>query len=169
MRLKSASTQTEITLYDLFHKLINGYSCTGGLLDGRTDDTWLQQQVWLFDFDNKSVTLPKLTIEAAVEVFHKVGIKPVFVYETYSSTPEARKFRIGCVSMGVVTCTDTRRRLVQGITDLFPTVQEPDQKTGRIITVAQIDRACVDAARFFYGTTPAHYNKWFDDGEAFNI
>lgn len=169
MRLKNANTQTEITLSDLFQKLIKGYACTGGLLNGRTDDTWLSQQVWLFDFDNKSRTMPQLTISAAVETFHKVGIKPIFVYETYTSTPELRKFRIGCVSREVVTYLDTRRRLIQGITDLFPTVQEPDPKTGRMITAAQIDRACVDAARFYYGTTPKHYNKWFDDGEAFDI
>ena len=168
MRLKSANTQTELSLYDVYSRLTSGYACTGGLLSGRTDPTWLQQQLWLFDFDNKSRTLPQLTIKGAKEVFQKVGINPIFAHETYSSTSELRKFRIGCVGE-VVTCTDTRRRLMEGIVNLFPTAQEPDPKTGRILTVAQIDRACVDAARFFYGCTPSHYAIWFDDGEAFTI
>ena len=168
MRLKNAATQTEIRLYDLFLQLTNGYACTGGLLNGRKDENWLSQQAWFFDIDNKSRTLPKLTIAGALEVFNDVGIKPAFVYETYSSTPELRKFRIAAVSLEVVTCSDTRRRIMEGVTNLFPTAQEPNE-AGRMCTVAQIDRACTDAARFFYGCTPHHYKKWFDSGEAFTL
>ena len=145
-----ANNRESINISELAHLLTQGCSFTPGVFSGgkRTNDTWVQQQVFALDFDHD------YRIEEFLAVSLKWGIKPTFMYPTFNHTEQAHRFRAVFVHDTVVT--DMRLRyLIQGLLMLiFP-------KPGSSNDTAA-DKQCIDPARIFCGTDKPLIKESFD-------
>ena len=84
----------DITIKDLADALVHGASFRPGVLYGRKKDDWKEQQLFGLDFDHNT------TIEEKYEKAIALGIKPCFLYTTFSHSEKEHKFRM-------VFCNDT--------------------------------------------------------------
>lgn len=114
--------------------ICSGYTFTPAALNGTTADSWESQALWCVDIDNDDGHL--LTPSEAVEIMAAAGISPLFIYYSFSHTPEKPKFRIVVMTTETVTDPDKAQRMREGLLSLFP----------------GSDKACADAARMFLGT-----------------
>lgn len=167
------------TIHDVVEHVRQGHALCAGLLGGKwrakknVDGSW-----WILgDIDNSKVLLdeegkpvkdenghtvkvydPQLTIEQALEhPFLKQYCS--LIYTTASHTPDWHKFRVIFLLPQEVDA-DTVEFLVRGLMQLFP----------------QLDPACKDASRVFYGATKATFpliqpnavlpQAWVDDAIA---
>lgn len=96
----------------------------------RKNANWVSQSLFCLDFDDDTIS-----IEDVIERFEKYGIIPNMYYTTFSDTPQKRKFRFCLFLDQVVTDKSDRDKIAKGLLALFP----------------EADKACKDAARFFYG------------------
>lgn len=151
-RLKQSDSIQDLDLTGITRAICSGQTITAGELHGTTAADWKSQELFIFDFDNDSVTMPKITPVEAHSVFANHGFPVVFSYHTFSSMPEHEKFRVAIMCDEVVTEPTEATRIITGIMSLFPTAQEPDPKTGKIRTVAQVDLSCTNLDRIFFGT-----------------
>lgn len=114
--------------------ICSGYTFTPAALNGTTADSWESQALWCVDIDNDDGHL--LTPSEAVEIMAAAGISPLFIYYSFSHTPEKPKFRIVVMTTETVTDPGKAQRMREGLLSLFP----------------GSDKACADAARMFLGT-----------------
>jgi hypothetical protein len=122
----------------------------------RKNANWISQSLFCLDFDDDTIT-----IEGVIERFETHGIIPNMYYTTFSDTPEKRKFRFCLFLDQTVTNKSDRDKIAKGLLALFP----------------EADKACKDAARFFYGGRvsevlnkyPINYHKAADLVSIFNI
>lgn len=72
------------------------------------------------DIDNKRTDVEIETPAHVAEVLAAHGLKAAFMYETFNSTPENRRFRVALVSDEEFTDKDERGRVQAAIIALFP-------------------------------------------------
>lgn len=122
-------TQTEIEIEDLAIGLCNGMTCKPALLNGTKSVDWIQQQVFMLDFDDGT------TIEKELQNCNTLGIKPVFAYTSFSHTDNHHKFRLVFVADEVITDVDKRNKLQITLINTFD----------------KSDKVTFDCTRIFYG------------------
>lgn len=141
-RLGRRSSLKDLNIADLPGHIANGASFTPGALTGTTARSWVSQQLFCVDIDNvgrdgKPLSDP-LTVSGCLDIMKQNKVEPLFVYHTFSNTPELPKFRVCVLSDEAITDRDEAAQIQKGLTNLFP---GSDGKT-------------VDLARIFFGSTP---------------
>lgn len=121
--------QTEIEISELASGLCNGMTCKPALLNGTKSVDWIEQQVFMLDFDEGT------TIEEELNNCDRLGIKPVFAYTSFSHSEEEHRFRIVFVADEVIRDVDKRNKL----------------QTTLINTFDKSDKVTFDCTRIFYG------------------
>ena len=116
-------------------------------------DGFVQQQLFGIDLDNDYLPEGKrakkdkqrlpdgeyIPHEKALELCEAAGIKPLIIYQTFSSTEALEKYRILFALDDVVTDDAERQRIDRAAFDIF----------GRAT-----DQSCKNADRIFYGSKP---------------
>lgn len=131
-----ARNRTSLTVPQLAQLLTSGCTFAPGVFrdERRSNETWVQQQVFGLDFDHG------WRVEDFLRLSERLGVRPAFVYPTFSHTDAEHRFRAVFVNDKVVT--DPRlRKLIQGA--LLLLFVQGD---------AVADTQCSDAARFFLGS-----------------
>lgn len=103
---------------------------------GTVKEDFTEQTLFMDDIDNKRTDIPLETPAHVAEVLAAYNLKVSYMYETFNSTADNQRFRIGLVSDGVFTDKDERDRVQAAIIKLFP----------------QSDLTCTNADRVFFGT-----------------
>lgn len=133
----------DVTVSDLTDCIRHGYSWTPAEMTGRTGDTWKSQQIIIADIDNDrdhvQIDTP-LTIDDAIACMKDHGITPAIMYDSFSSKPDFRKFRIVLVLDRPITDVDTAVDLTARFTGILN-----DLRPGCA------DTKMADAARFVFG------------------
>lgn len=131
------SNPVDCSLKEIVSYIEKGYTISPAVIKGGlTAKNWFSQQIFLCDIDNDAKDEKYLNIDEAVELCNKVGLPCAFIIETFSSTPEHPKFRIGFIFNEVVKDTNKRAVIIETLTSLF----------------RQADAACTNADRIFLGT-----------------
>lgn len=134
-----AKSKQKITIRYLADAIYNGQSFKVAALNGAKNSDWVSQQIFALDIDNKGAEIEQygyLTIEEAIERCKRYGIKPAFIYESFSSTEEIVKFRIVFVMDEVITDRRDRTTVQMALMRIFP----------------ESDPACKDYSRLFFGS-----------------
>ena len=98
--------ETDISIEDLANELIQGASFKPAVLvGGNRAENWFQQQLFVLDFDGGT------EIEEAYNNAVELGIKPCFMYTTFSHTEKHHKFRMIFCSDKVITDGNLRDKL----------------------------------------------------------
>ncbi|MCL2198766.1 MAG: AAA family ATPase [Defluviitaleaceae bacterium] len=158
VRLKTPARIVDVTIGELVKAISEGRAFTPGVMHGTGKADWKQQQLFVIDIDNDVDSLPHLTPEGVYQTLEGAGLYVVFMYYSYSSTPQKLKFRAVLVCDRVVTDKQEHYSIYQAIYSLFPKT-EITNNAGRRVTKAQIDLSCCNLDRYFYGT-----NKGIVDG-----
>lgn len=120
---------TDITIGELAEALVHGASFRPGVLYGRKKSDWKKQQLFGLDFDHDT------TIEEKYNRAIELGIKPCFMYTTFSHSEQEHKFRM-------VFCNDT-------------VIEDADFRDKLQATLMGImegaDPVCFNRDRLFYG------------------
>jgi len=103
---------------------------------GTKDEDFSRQIVFMSDIDNKRADLLAETPAHIAELLAQYGLKPAFMYETFSSTAELQRFRIALVADEDFTDRAERDRVQAALIAAFP----------------QSDQTCINADRIFFGT-----------------
>lgn len=131
-----AHNRKTLTVSELAELLTSGCTFAPGVFryGRRSNDTWVQQQVFGLDFDHG------WRVEDFIMLSERLGVRPAFVYPTFSHTDAEHRFRAVFVNDTVVV--DPRlRKLIQGA--LLLLFVQGD---------AVADTQCRDAARYFLGS-----------------
>jgi hypothetical protein len=124
-------TGITITEFSRYVTLPYSYTWSGGKFKGtRSNDTWLEQQVFALDFDDGTITT-----EEVIERLNQIGIYPQVWYSTFSDSPQKRKFRVVIFLDAPVTDKRTHKFIFDTLFFLFP----------------EVDKQCRDASRYFFG------------------
>lgn len=115
---------------ELASALVHGQSFRPSVLNGRTKDTWVQQQLFGLDFDHD------VTVDEVLACLQEHHLTPVFTYYTFTHTSENPRFR-------VILCSDTV------IKDAL--LRDQIQATLMGI-VKKSDKKCKNRDRLFLGT-----------------
>ncbi len=124
--------QMDVTIDDLTKLVTAPYSYTfsPGLFNGtRSNANWTGQSLFCLDFDNG------ISPESVMKRLNDLGINPNFIYNSFSDSPELRKFRVGFVMNTLVTDADVAKGITKGLIKLFP----------------EADKSCRDYARLYFG------------------
>lgn len=135
-RLQNKTTIGKYTLANIRATAMAGYSISVGVMKGTRAADWLRQQVFLVDIDNENDNFLVLTLEKALAICKKYGLKPVFFYYTFRHTEEKPKFRLGFICNEVITDENKRRLIMKTLISLFN----------------QADKSAHNADRVFYAT-----------------
>jgi len=140
-----ARNRTSLTVPQLAQLLTSGCTFAPGVFRDRrrSNETWVQQQVFGLDFDHG------WRVEEFLKLSERLGVRPAFVYPTFSHTATDHRFRAVFVNDTVVA--DPRlRKLIQGTLLLL-----------FVLGDAVADTQCRDAARFFLGGNRACLHEEF--------
>ena len=131
-----ARNRKALTLPELAELRTSGCTFAPGVFrdSRRSNDTWVQQQVFGLDFDHG------WRVEEFLRLSERLGVRPAFVYPTFSHTDTDHRFRAVFVNDTVVT-NPRLRKLIQGALQLLFVQGD-----------AVADTQCSDAARFFLGS-----------------
>ena len=147
-RLSDQGTIVDLDAETILDRLCHGQTVQPGVtlagrdpekgLPGTLADDWVEQTLFLLDFDNREgVTV---TPEAAVAKLAEHNIPVAFAYPTFSSGPDKVKFRLALVSDQAFTDRAERDRVQRALCKSF---------------YPQADPSCTDAGRMFFGTDKA--------------
>ena len=120
---------TNITIKDLSDALVHGASFRPGVLYGRSKNDWKEQQLYGLDFDHNT------TIEEKYNKAMMLGIKPCFMYTTFSHSEEEHKFRMVFCNNKVITDGNYRDKLQATLMGIME----------------DADPVCRNRGRLFYG------------------
>lgn len=120
---------TEISIEDLSLGLSNGMTCKPALLNGSKSINWVQQQIFMLDFDHNT------TIDEELQVCNTLNIIPVFGYTSFSHSEQEHHFRLAFVTDEVITDVDKRNKLQGTLIGIF----------------SNSDKVTFDCTRIFYG------------------
>ncbi|EOU1666981.1 hypothetical protein ACSXCJ_09355 [Clostridium perfringens] len=118
---------------------LEGRTFKAAAVEGKTNHDWLSQDIFAIDIDNeygkREKEHPYLSMEDAYKRCEKYNVMPIFIYPSFSSTPEFNKYRL--VFRVPITVTDlrVRRFMILALMEIFP----------------ERDKSCIDAARTFFG------------------
>lgn len=119
-----------ISIKELAESLCKGASFKPAVLQGgRKAENWSQQQLFGLDFDDGT------TIEETYNKVVKLGIKPCFVYTTFSHTEDHHKFRMIFCNSEVITDGTLRDKLQATLMGV----------------VGGVDEVCFNRDRLFFG------------------
>lgn len=128
--VQKSITQTDISIENLADALTNGASFKPAVLvDGNKAENWSQQQLFGLDFDDGT------EIEEAYNKVIELGIKPCFMYTTFSHKEEHHKFRMIFCNDTVITDGDLRDKLQATLMGV----------------IGGIDKVCFNRDRLFFG------------------
>ncbi|HEZ7985908.1 MAG TPA: phage/plasmid primase, P4 family [Ruminococcus sp.] len=152
-RLGGETAHRETSLQQLAKLIENGVTVQGAQLrskqDGgeNTDERFLRQQLFAVDLDNvykdkttgQKIKLPDAveTPEKILEISQGAGLTPCIIAESFSSTPELRKYHVLFAADKPVTDISQARQVILNLQDVF----------------GSADEACKDPARILFGTT----------------
>lgn len=147
---QSMNLVVETTIKEFADMMEAGYTWSAGIFEGnkRKNDNWLQQQILAFDFDNG------ITPNEIVDRLDVYGLTPNMIYTSFSDTPQHRKFRLILLLSEPLTDKEERDYIQRGLMEV----------------IGDIDIACKDAARLYYGgkqsmilsNTPLHKQQILD-------
>lgn len=121
--------ETEIEIKDLALGLCNGMTCKPALLKGTKSADWIQQQVFMLDFDHDT------TIEKELQNCSVLGIIPVFGYNSFSHSEREHHFRLVFITDEIISDIEKRNKLQTTLINLFD----------------KSDKVTFDCTRIFYG------------------
>lgn len=132
----------DIEIGDLFREICRGVTFRPAATNGKSGFDFVSQQVFCVDIDNSHGKKPisdseRLTPEQAISKARAAGLKPNFIYPTFSDSPELRKYRILFLLDIPIIEPELRNRIADYITDIFGIAA---------------DGKCKDPARLFFGT-----------------
>ena len=122
-------SQDEIDIKELANGLCNGMTCKPALLNGTKSIDWIQQQVFMLDFDHDT------TIDEEINNCREFNINPVFGYTSFSHSEMEHHFRLAFVTDEVITDVEKRNKL----------------QITLIKTFTKSDKVTFDPTRIFYG------------------
>lgn len=124
-------SRTKISLEKLADSLTHGASFKPAVLvGGNKAENWFQQQLFGLDFDDGT------ELDEAYNKFVKLGIKPCFMYTTFSHTEEHHKFRM-------IFCND----------EVISDAAERDKLQATLMgVISGIDKVCFNRDRLFFGS-----------------
>lgn len=111
---------------------------------------FISQQLWMIDIDNHddcdkqgNRRLPddKLSITNILTVCESIQCQPFVIYETFGSTKLLPRYRVGFISVELVTDIETRNHVAEAFYSIF--------KVGFPYT----DAKSIEVAQLFYGTS----------------
>ena len=109
-----------------------GQSMRPAVLEGgKQNDNFVEQQIFLLDFDN-GLAAPFEMVKNRAE---SCGLQITFAYSTFSSTEALPKYRVAFVSEKPVADKKERDGIIKHLLEVFP----------------EADQRCSDAARPFFG------------------
>lgn len=118
---------------------LNGRTFKAAALEGKTNNAWIGQDVFCLDVDNKygkkEKVYPYLSMEEAYKRCVRYNIEPLFIYPSFTSTPELNKYRLVFKVPTTVKDLRVRRLVIMALMEIFP----------------ERDKSCIDAARTFFG------------------
>lgn len=153
----------EITPEELMDKIEEGRSFNPAVLSGRNADSWQSQQLICADIDNdkdlldangkkvldetghvkKQPLANPLTPARALDVMARYGIKPYFMYHSFSSSESCEKYRIVIVLDKPLTDKSAVRAYTRNLAGLF-NAAEPESA----------DKTAETSERLFFGSRP---------------
>lgn len=163
-RLSNASQN--LTMNEFIKAIENGQSFNPAELKGQTNDDFVSQQLFGVDIDNSYIKdgIEPLTIEKAIEICNEECVSIANIYYSFSHTLEIPKYRILFISDEVITDFEKAENLRKALISLFqiaPYMLNDAQ--------GQVDGACKDASRVFFGTNKGFYKgKEFQENIRFN-
>lgn len=119
----------EIDIKDLAIGLCNGMTCKPALLSGSKSEDWIQQQVFMLDFDHDT------TIQEQLDICANLGIKPAFGYASFSHSEKEHHFRLAFVTDEIITDINKRNKLQKTLIGIF----------------SKSDAVTYDPTRLFFG------------------
>lgn len=122
-------SQNEIDIKELAYGLCNGMTCKPALLNGTKSIDWIQQQVFMLDFDHDT------TIDEELNNCKEFNINPVFGYTSFSHSEMEHHFRLAFVTDELITDIEKRNKL----------------QITLIRTFTKSDKVTYDPTRIFYG------------------
>ncbi len=137
-----AKNRESMSIPELARLLTSGCSFAPGVfINGkRSNDTWVQQQIFALDFDES------LTIEEFLEMSREYGITPAFMYPSFNHTEDGHRFRAVFIADTIVTDTRVRTFIINLLFLMYTKPgNTPKEKRGP-------DEHCKDFPRFFLGT-----------------
>jgi hypothetical protein len=128
----------EVTIQEFSRMMSAGMTFSPALFKNnqRKNANWQEQSVFALDFDSG------VTPEEIVSRFNKHSIDPNVVYLSFSDTPEHRKFRVVLFLDTVIKDAVQRDFIQRGLMEL----------------IGDVDAACKDAARLYFGGTESFIN-----------
>lgn len=152
-RLGGETAHRETSLQQLAQFIESGVTIQGAQLRSKkasyenTDTRFLRQQLFAVDLDNvykdketgQKRKLPDAyeTPERILEISRGAGLTPCIIAESFSSTPELRKYHVLFAADKPVTDISQARQVILNLQDVF----------------GSADEACKDPARILFGTT----------------
>lgn len=152
-RLSGESAHRGTSLQQLAQLINSGITVQGAQLRSKrdksenTDVRFLRQQIFAVDLDNvykdkatgQKMKLPNAveTPQQILEISQGAGLTPCIIAESFSSTPELRKYHVLFAADKPITNIDEARRIILNLQDVF----------------GAADEACKDPARILFGTS----------------
>ena len=119
-----------MSVEDIAKIMIKGATMRPGILNGgNKSDNWIYQQVFALDVDDG------MTVDEAITKLMELGVRPAFMYASFSYSETHNKFRIVFVSDAIITDPNKRDKL----------------QTALMQVLGCADQRCKDKARIFFG------------------
>jgi|SRR5581483_6807014 len=111
-----AKEHTTISVEDLVSASVNGQTVAPLFKDGiKSNATWVGQQVFYLDFDQKDGKT--ITLETALARAKQYGLQPALAYTTFS---EHGKFRMAFISPVLISDVRVRNVIQESLSVIFP-------------------------------------------------
>ena len=125
----SKTVKVETGLLQLVRYVESGQTIVGAVLEAGkklSDEHFISQQLFLLDFDNKDdATGEKYGSPYYKEgdwlliMAQRKGIEPAIIYETFSSKPGWRRYRVGFVLDEPITDVELRNKVLEGLMKIY--------------------------------------------------
>lgn len=128
-----------MSVEDIAKAMANGATMRPGILmGGNKAEFWKYQQVFALDIDGG------MSVDEAKTKLMELGVRPAFMYASFSFTDEVNKFRIVFVSDSIITDPIKRDKL----------------QIALMLALGCADTRCKDKARIFFGGTKLLYEDY---------
>lgn len=123
-------TECTIDIKELADGLVHGCTFIPALLkDGKKDENFFSQELWVLDFDHNS------TIDDILNRCKSKGLPPVFGYTSFNHSPQEHRFRLVFHTNKLITDKEQRDKIQCALMSVFP----------------ECDPSCKNAARLYFG------------------
>ena len=138
IQVRSSKPQT-VAFSELVRLIEKGCTFRQAAINGRSEDGWISQRIFVLDFDNDDAARGKVTIQTAINMALAAQIPPAIVYRTFHDTEDAEfpRFRMIFLMDKVITNIGVAKAIQQTIIRVFDGL---------------IDERCQSLNWLFYGT-----------------